>query len=140
MPVLRIDDEGDLPALNMTPMIDVILVLAIFFMCATKFTSEERSFDVDLPEAATAAASPAPASRFVDVRNDGGLRLDGESVSVPELVQTLTVAAAESVSVTIRGERDVAHGRMTEIYDACRAAGVRQLSIAVRSRPVGNVR
>ena len=50
MPLVRLDTEDD-PTPNLAPMIDVILVLTIFFMCATKFTTDERRFDLDLPQA-----------------------------------------------------------------------------------------
>lgn len=55
MPLVRLDDEED-PVPNLAPMIDVILVLTIFFMCATKFSTDDRRFDLDLPKAGTAAA------------------------------------------------------------------------------------
>ncbi len=48
MPLVRLSEEED-PAPNLAPMIDVILVLTIFFMCATKFSGDERTFELDLP-------------------------------------------------------------------------------------------
>ena len=63
MPLVRLDDEED-PVPNLAPMIDVILVLTIFFMCATKFTGDERTFDLDLPQAGGAAAGGREAGRL----------------------------------------------------------------------------
>jgi biopolymer transport protein ExbD len=121
MPLVRLTDDEE-PTPNLAPMIDVILVLTIFFMCATKFSADERAFDLDLPAADHAAA--------------GKLRLGTEPVSLDDLGQRLTARreALPDLVVMIRGERDVSHGRMTEVYEACRGAGVRHVAISVRGR------
>lgn len=135
MPLVRLTDDEE-PTPNLAPMIDVILVITIFFMCATKFTADERAFDLDLPAADHAAAVAARQPEVVEVEAAGTLRLGAEPVSLDDLGQRL--AARREVSpdliVTIRGERDVSHGRMTEVYEACRGAGVRHVAIAVRGR------
>ena len=136
MPLVRLDAEED-PTPNMAPMIDVILVLTIFFMCATKFSGDERKLDLDLPRAGqTAAVEERPT--VLEVAADGSLRLGGEPVAAGEIAARLAVATSRrpDLTVLIRGERAVSHGRMTEVYEACRAAGVRQLAIAVR--PAGD--
>ena len=55
MPLVRLTDGED-PAPNLAPMIDVVLVITIFFMCATKFSGDDRAFDLDLPAAGAATA------------------------------------------------------------------------------------
>ena len=55
MPLVRLSEDEE-PAPNLAPMIDVVLVLTIFFMCATKFSGDERKFDLELPQAANATA------------------------------------------------------------------------------------
>ena len=49
MPLVRLSEDEE-PAPNLAPMIDVVLVLTIFFMCATKFSGDERKFDLELPQ------------------------------------------------------------------------------------------
>jgi biopolymer transport protein ExbD len=135
MPLVRLDAEED-PTPNLAPMIDVILVLTIFFMCATKFTSDERRFDLDLPKAGAAATAAEGRPEIIEVEASGGVRYAGEAIEVGLLGTRLT-AARESrpdLAVTIRGERAVPHGRMAEVYEACRAAGVSRVAIAVQSR------
>ena len=135
MPLVRLTAEED-PAPNLAPMIDVILVLTIFFMCATKFSGDERKFDLDLPPADAAAAVDGPRPEIVEVAADGALRLGPDDVSLEELGTRLAAARSSQpdVAVMIRGERAVTHGRMTEVYDACREAGVTRVAIAVRPR------
>jgi biopolymer transport protein ExbD len=135
MPLVRLSDDDE-PAPNLAPMIDVILVLTIFFMCATKFSGDERKFDLDLPPADAAAAVDGPQPEILEVEADGDVRLGGEGVVIDDL-QPRLAAIRESnpdVAVMIRGERAVPHGRMAEIYEACRAAGVRRVAISVRPR------
>jgi biopolymer transport protein ExbD len=135
MPLVRLTDDEE-PAPNLAPMIDVILVLTIFFMCATKFSADERAFDLDLPSADHAAAVAAREPEVVEVEAAGTLRLGAEPVSIADLGTRLASRreAVPDLVVMIRGERDVSHGRMTEIYEACRGAGVRQVAISVRDR------
>ena len=136
MPLLRstTDDE---PTPNLAPMIDVILVLTIFFMCATKFSGDERQFELDLPEVGGAPVVDAARPEIVEVAADGPLRLGPDEVTLVELATRLTAAhaAQPDLAVMIRGEQAVPHGRMAEIYEACRGAGVRHVAISVRTRP-----
>jgi len=135
MPLVRLSDDDE-PAPNLAPMIDVILVLTIFFMCATKFSRDERAFELDLPEAVDAAVQDRSRPVVVEVEASGELRLEGEAVSTELLADRLRDRRATSPAlvVTIRGARSVSHGRMTEVYEACRGAGVRNVAIAVRSK------
>lgn len=135
MPLVRLEADEE-PAPNLAPMIDVILVLTIFFMCATKFSGDERKFDLDLPPADAAAVVDGPRPEILEVESDGDVRLGGAEVTIDDL-QPRLAAIRESnpdVAVMIRGERAVPHGRMAEIYEACRGAGVRRVAISVRPR------
>jgi biopolymer transport protein ExbD len=135
MPLVRLTDDEETAA-NLTPMIDVILVLTIFFMCATKFSADERTFDLDLPSADHAAAVAARQPEVVEVEGGGTLRLGTETVNIDELTGRLRARRTDvpDLVVMIRGARDVSHGRMTEVYEACRGAGVRHVAISVRGR------
>ena len=135
MPLVRLDSEEE-PAPNLAPMIDVVLVLTIFFMCATKFSDDERKFDLDLPQAGAAAAAAGGRPEIVGVEASGGVRVGGEEVASESRVARLSAARESNpdLSVMIRGERAVPHGRMAEIYEACRVAGVTNVAIAVQPR------
>ena len=125
------DDEPQGP--NLTPMIDVILVIAIFFMGAARFSEDEQSLDLDLP-AVSRAATPAAEERLtIEVPADGPLQFAGRTVEEESLDAELIAAReAGAAVVTIRGAHDAAHGRMTRVYEACRAAGIHKVAIAVR--------
>jgi len=135
MPLVRLSDDDD-PAPNLAPMIDVVLVLTIFFMCATKFSGDERKFDLDLPEAGSAAAVDGVRPEILEVEASGGLRLAGDDVAIADLAATLAGlrAGRPDLAVMIRGENAVPHGRMAEVYEACRTAGVTRVAISVRPK------
>jgi biopolymer transport protein ExbD len=135
MPLVRLTEDED-PAPNLAPMIDVVLVLTIFFMCATKFSGDERKFDLDLPQAGSAAAVDGARPEILEVEASGGLRLADDDVAMGDLAARLAVLreGRPDLAVMIRGENAVPHGRMAEVYEACRAAGVTRVAISVRPK------
>jgi biopolymer transport protein ExbD len=121
--------------LNLTPMIDVILVLIIFFMVATKFAEEERSVELQVPSISSRnAAMIAPEPKIVNVHRDGHVSLGPRSVTLDELKQQLAAARAQykRLNVLVRGDELATHGRMTAVYDACKQAGIAELAISVK--------
>ena len=88
MPLISAADEEALSP-NLTPMIDVILVLTIFFMCATKFSADERAFNLDLPSAESAAVVSVTQPEIVEVQSSGELRLGKENLSIDALGERL---------------------------------------------------
>jgi biopolymer transport protein ExbD len=123
------------PTLNLTPMIDVILTLVIFFMVASRFNDEEKALGVKVPTVSgQSAASAAPAPQVVSVFSDGHVMLGKQPISLDELTKQLTEARGQhrKLSVIVRGDRNATHGRMTEVYEACRAAGISEVAISVK--------
>ena len=138
MPLKTHQDE--MPQLNLTPMIDVVFLLIVFFMCAAKFSDmDQRDIDLRLPEVAKAdAAIPAPKSRQVAVYGDGRISLDKEDVTLAQLTEQLTAGLAEqpAMSVVILGDAGCAFQHVAETLAACKEAGVTKLSVSVRVNPV----
>jgi biopolymer transport protein ExbD len=133
MPIKTQQDE--LPALNLTPMIDVVFLLIVFFMCASKFSGDQRDIDLRLPEVAKAdAANAAPKSRQVAVYAGGRIALDREDVSLVQLTQKLAAAKAEQpgVGVVILGDAGCDFQYVADALAACKEAGITQLSVSVR--------
>ena len=88
MPLKTHMDEQ--PELNLTPMIDIVFLLIIFFMVSTKVSEMERKIALDVPRISnTEALSPAPRKRVVNILRDGRILLDQEEVTVEELVRRL---------------------------------------------------
>ena len=133
MPLKTQQDE--LPQLNLTPMIDVVFLLIVFFMCATTFSSMERDIDLRLPEVAKADAANTPAqARQVAVYGGGKITLDKQPVTLAELSAQLSTAIAEqpATSVVILGDAGCEFQHVAETLAACKEAGVTQLAVSVR--------
>jgi biopolymer transport protein ExbD len=123
------------PTLNLTPMIDVILVLIIFFMVATKFAEEERNVELTVPSIADKnAPMTTPDPKIINVRRDGQILLGTREVTLDELTAQLTTARSQyrRLNVLVRGDKSATHGDMTRVYDACKRAGIAELAISVK--------
>jgi biopolymer transport protein ExbD len=91
---LKIDALEE-PFLNMTPMVDVVLNLLIFFMLGTHFAEQERLLDIQLPTVSHAQPLTAPpADIVINVFADGHLEVGQKSVSPSELENLLSEAHA----------------------------------------------
>lgn len=137
---LKLQHE-EVPALNLTPMIDVLFLLIIFFMAATNFGEPERNIDVAVPTVADAAVnSPPPQPLVVTVYADGRFELDSAVVTLEELVAALRAARAKqaSPSVVIRGDAECAFQQVASALAACQQAGIAELGITVRIAASGN--
>ena len=133
MPLKTHMDEQ--PALNLTPMIDIVFLLIIFFMVGTKFSELERKIGLDVPSVADSGAlTAAPAKRIINVYRDGSLTLDRAPVTLQQLTDTLANAQRQysDLGVLIRGDATGQFQRVAEVLNACKQAGIVELGISVR--------
>lgn len=124
--------------LNLTPMIDVLFLLLIFFMVGAKFTDDVRELDVRLPEVRQETPANLALSRMaIAVHRDGRLTLDQDTLSLEDLEQQLTKLASDpqqAVSVAIWGDAGVEFQRVAEVLAACRVAGITDMAVSVNVR------
>jgi len=127
------------PTLNMTPMIDIVFLLIIFFMVGTKFAELERDIDLKVPSVSDKGTlSDAPRRRTVHVYQDGTILYEHRTVSLEQLAQELVRARREypKLGVLIRGDGRGSFQRVAEVLNACRQAEITDLGIAVEPRAV----
>ena len=123
------------PTLNLTPMIDIVFLLIIFFMVGTKFSELERKIGLRVPEVTNAEAlTAAPEPRVVNVYRDGRITLDRTPVTLQELTQSLAAARSQynELGVLVRGDANGRFQLVAEVLNACKQADVRELGISVR--------
>jgi biopolymer transport protein ExbD len=131
----HIDEE---PSINMTPMVDVVFQLILFFLLGTKFTEMERKIGLEIPRVAQTQSLPAaPARQIVNVYRDGRVTLDGAPVTLEELAARLAARRKESsdLNVLVRGAAAGQFQRIAEVLAACKQAGIQELGIAVMPVP-----
>ena len=115
-------------SLDISPLLDVVFLLLIFFLVTTTFLPD-AGMDLELPESTTAAASEM-APTVVSVGEDGGIRFDGNSISVAELQAAIAALSDEERQrVTVRADSRVDYGVIVRIIDALRNAGVDGVSL-----------
>ena len=123
------------PNVNLTPMIDIVFLLIIFFMVGTKFTELERQLQLELPQIATAdRPTPQPVQRVINVYRDGRVALEQDVLSLDQLIVKLTSARAQhaQLGVVVRGDADGPLQNVATVLGACRKAGISDLGISVR--------
>lgn len=121
---------------NLTPMIDVVFLLLIFFMVTTTFLDPERQIDVELPTAESGSeAQQQPDELIVNVDEDGSIVLEGRTLIYDELVERLKGAALHDpeTPITIRGHRRADHQHVVRVMDACGVAGLSNLAVGTTS-------
>jgi biopolymer transport protein ExbD len=120
------------PSLNLTPMIDIVFLLIIFFMVGTKFSEIEQQFEIDPVVAShVAPMSRAPDPIVVTVNRSGQLSIDNKELTRTELLQRLK-AAKENYSqqvVLIRGDRGAVYQSIMDVMDTCRRAQISGISL-----------
>lgn len=133
MPLKTHQDEQ--PTLNLTPMIDIVFLLIIFFMVGTKFAEWESKLTLKVPQVTDVGAlAPAPEKRVINVYGDGRLSLDRDFVSLEQLEQRLAKARQQynELGVVVRGDAEGAFQNVATVLGACRKAGITDMGISVR--------
>jgi len=121
------------PYLNMTPLVDVILNLLIFFMLGTSFAKDERQFDVELPSVSHAQPLTNPPDEIViNVYSDGHVVVNQKPLSATEL-ESLLVDARQRYAdqaILIRGDGRGNYQSVMDVLSVCQRAGVHNYSLA----------
>jgi len=124
---------------NMTPMIDVVFQLIIFFLLSSHLAKQETQFTLPLPAAESGQADPADerARLTVNVLADGTTLFAGRSTSADELTRQLADRKGvhgSDLEVRIRSDRGVEYARIEPVLLACARAGIWNVSFAVYRR------
>ncbi|MDA7978304.1 MAG: biopolymer transporter ExbD [Pirellulales bacterium] len=119
-----------LSTLSLTPLIDVVFLLLIFFLVATRFEEEERSMEVELAESSQSLPLTAqPKTIFINVLKSGKYMLSRQEYTEQGLLDYLK--SHNSQPVVIRPDRGVIYDYVVKARHACRAAGIHDFKEAV---------
>jgi biopolymer transport protein ExbD len=119
--------------IDMTPMIDMVFILLIFFMVSTTFV-KDMQIDIERPGAATQTVSSTKAVRLY-IDKAGEVYLDGQPVRVWVIASRVRdlLAGQTSKSVLVVTDEGVPAGRLVEVVDQARQAGAEDVGVATRS-------
>ncbi|BBF92020.1 ExbD/TolR family protein [Blastochloris tepida] len=119
--------------INVTPLVDVMLVLLVVFMITAPLLA--AGLKLDLPRASTAKPLDPKDPIVVSVDRDGRIAVDQTPVVREELAATVLARIADNDhAVRVRGDRDLAYGEMVGIVDLLAGAGVRRLALVTEPK------
>jgi biopolymer transport protein ExbD len=131
------DDFGETHEINVTPFIDVILVLLIIFMVAAPLSTVD--LPVDLPTSAAAAQKKPDKPTYVTIKSDLAVAIGETPVRRLDLVRTLDAAdGSKDRRIFLRADRSVPYGEMMNVLEILRAGGYLKVAlVALEGVPEG---
>lgn len=132
---IKIKSGRALSSLSMTPLIDVVFLLLIFFLVASRLSQEDRELDIPLPSAANAMPMTAePQELVVNIDDKGAIFVNSQFMQESQFEELLRRTVTDNPlgqSVIIRADRRVALQSPVNVMDICMKCGASySLSIA----------
>jgi len=123
-------------SINLTPMIDVVFLLVLFFMVGSHFGKPEGRIEVSVPGVGELRSmTRVPDERMVEITDNGTITLDNAVVNEQQLAEQLRFAKGQypDIKVAVRGDGQASFQRVAEVLQVIRSSGVQQMGIAARS-------
>ncbi|MER2565816.1 MAG: biopolymer transporter ExbD [Myxococcaceae bacterium] len=135
-------EEAVFSEINITPLTDIFLVLLIIFMVTSSVIVNQgqgakSGLKVNLPQGGAADVQANSTDLSIAILTDGRLVLAGDVVSADELKKALEDAKAKNPDtlVIVQADEGVPHGKVVEVMEMAKSAGLAQLAIGVREGP-----
>lgn len=124
---MKIEARGrSLSEINVTPLVDVMLVLLVIFMVTAPLM--QQGTDVNLPRA-RGKALPAEERINILITRDGRLHMNDAALSLPQMKARLSMLSKTNPDVYLKADRDVSYGRVAQVMGEIRDAGIEKLGI-----------
>ena len=127
--LIQADNHTTGATIEMTPLIDMVFLLLIFFLVATTFHQTEREMQIALPVASSSAPISAMMQELiVNVDVDGQIIVGGRAITGDDLQSMVAGAVAQNPEqkVTVRGDRRTAYANIVTVLDICKGAGIQE--------------
>jgi len=121
------------PGIQLAPLVDVLLLLLIFFLLTWNAARNENELDVKVPKASAAREKSAPIGDVVvNVKADGNVVVNRRTLTGPELTELLKslVQLNSEQAVVIRGDEGGAYKNIINVLNICTEAGVTNVAFA----------
>ena len=118
-------------ALDLTPIVDVVFNLLIFFALSLNFAATSGGINVKLPSASS--AEPVKAEQVtINMTKDGKLFFNDKGIDIEGLTEKLKEVKDKNSIVIIRADDSVPHGKVVQVMDIAKTEGFSKLAIAVQ--------
>ncbi len=122
-----IRDDDAAPEINLSPMIDCVFILLIFFIVTTVFV-EEQGFPVNKPDAAAATTTQEDETLTIEITADNRVLVDHREASLADVARRVgNQVANEQKPVMVKAHEKSAHGTFVAVWDAARRGGAEKL-------------
>lgn len=131
---IQSDDDLDVIAdINITPFVDIVLVLLVIFM-VTAGIMLEQGFDLTLPEAATAANLTETPQLRIFISRGGDVMLNDKMSPMEELTRRAIEVVAERANplASVSADREVSYDRVVQVLDQLRLAGISDFALQLQ--------
>jgi biopolymer transport protein ExbD len=121
------------PGIQLAPLVDVLLLLLIFFLLTWNAARTENELDVKVPKASAAKEKSAPIGDVVvNVKADGNVVVNRRTLSGPELTELLKglIQLNSEQAVVIRGDEAGAYKNIVDVLNICTEAGITNVAFA----------
>lgn len=129
-------DENGITEINVTPLVDVMLVLLIVFMVTSTYIVQQ-SIQVQLPKADTGENTPKVKNLAFVVDKSGALFLDGKPIKMEDIAARVQAERAADPNVQLQAlvaaDKETQHGAVVGLIDAVRRQGITDLAINVEN-------
>ena len=124
---VRVEEDAEI---DMTPMLDIVFIMLIFFIVTTVFV-KEAGVDVNKPNGEL-AVRPKNANIFIAITEDGKVWMDKRMIDTDSVRANLERLMAEQPSdvIIIQADKEAEHGLVVEVMDQIKMAGIDRISIA----------
>ena len=128
------DEDLTVSGINVTPLVDITLVLLIIFMVTATFVSEQ-AINVNLPKIESREKAPQPAI-IVALGKDGKLKMMKKEVTLEELIKQMVVETKidPNIKVLLKAQKDLPYFKVAEVLEAIKTGGVIKVALAVERK------
>jgi len=122
------------PSIIIVSLVDILVILLIFFVVSTTFKKDQPEVQINLPESKTATKAPAELEHsIVSVDEVDTVKLDGNPVDISELQNAVSsLAPTKKASLALQADKKASFGAIIKVMDALKLAGVRNLPAFTR--------
>lgn len=127
--------QNDEPRIDLTPMVDVVFLLLIFFMISTTFV-ESPGISIKLPESSVQTVDREPHEVKVYLSKEGDIYYQNKQISLDDFKALLieNQADAKETTILLLADQESLHGKVVALMDLARDAGFVKLAIATEQR------
>jgi biopolymer transport protein ExbD len=127
-------DDGEITGINVTPLVDIMLVLLIIFMVTATYIVKE-AIEIDLPKAAAGGETTSKTLAIV-ITKDGKSYLDGVETTEAALVKKIQDAPEkkEDLQALISADKESMHGAVVHMLDVLKTQGITKFAIEIEKQ------